>query len=199
MQKMRRRDREVTGIEEKLAIIDSCKVCRLAMSENNMPYVVPLNFGYEYSARGTDGGAGGTDDGNGVLTLYFHGAHEGRKIGILKKNSTVCFEMDGEHELTVAENDCEYGYNFASVIGFGTLEFIEDKDEKIRALSLLMKHQTGEDREFVFEDARLKATMVCRVRAEEFTGKRRKKAGSPQVPHSAATAKALYDSPALIR
>ncbi|GHV41519.1 pyridoxamine 5'-phosphate oxidase [Spirochaetia bacterium] len=161
MQKMRRSDREVTDIEDKLKILDNCKVCRLAMSDGNMPYVVPLNFGYEYS--------------DGVLTLYFHGAHEGRKIGILKKNSNVCFEMDGEHELTVAENDCEYGFNFASLIGFGKLEFIEDKNEKIRGLSLLMKHQTGEDREFVFEDSRLNATMVCRVRAEEFTGKRRHK------------------------
>jgi nitroimidazol reductase NimA-like FMN-containing flavoprotein (pyridoxamine 5'-phosphate oxidase superfamily) len=165
---MRRSDREVTDIAEKLKIIDQCKVCRLAMSEDNRPYVVPLNFGYEYSAGGIDGG-------DGVLTLYFHGAHEGRKIGILKKNNNVCFEMDGEHELTIAENDCEYGYNFASVIGFGKLEFIENKDEKIRGLSFLMKHQTGEDREFVFEDGRLNATMVCRVRAEEFTGKRRMK------------------------
>jgi nitroimidazol reductase NimA-like FMN-containing flavoprotein (pyridoxamine 5'-phosphate oxidase superfamily) len=160
MQQMRRADREVTDTAEKLRIIGQCRVCRLAMSEDNRPYVVPLNFGYEYS--------------NTVLTLYFHGALEGRKIGILKKNNHVCFEMDGEHELTPGENDCGYGFNFASVIGFGTLEFIEDRDEKSRALGFLMKHQTGEDREFVFDDAHLKATMVCRVRVEEFTGKRRR-------------------------
>ncbi|GHT64796.1 5-nitroimidazole antibiotic resistance protein [Spirochaetia bacterium] len=161
MQKMRRVDREVISIEERLAIIDKCKVCRLAMCDGDRPYVIPLNFGYEYN--------------DGVLTLYFHGAHEGRKINILKSNNHVCFEMDGEHELTAAENDCEYGFNFASIIGFGKLEFIEDKNEKIRGLSLLMKHQTGEDREFFFEDARLNATMVCKVRVEEFTGKRRYK------------------------
>jgi nitroimidazol reductase NimA-like FMN-containing flavoprotein (pyridoxamine 5'-phosphate oxidase superfamily) len=168
MQKMRRADREVTRLEEKLAIIEQCKVCRLAMCDGDQPYVIPLNFGYEYR--------------DNVLTLYFHGAHEGRKIDILKKNNAVCFEMDGEHELTVGEKASEYGFNFASIIGFGTLEFIEDKNEKIRGLNFLMKHQTGEDREFFFEDAALNATMVCKVRAEEFTGKRRLK---PAQPHHA--------------
>ncbi|GHU15569.1 pyridoxamine 5'-phosphate oxidase [Spirochaetia bacterium] len=165
MQKMRRADREVTGIEEKLKIIDKCKVCRLAMCDGERPYLVPLNFGYEYDAD--------------VLTLYFHGAHEGRKIDILKKNSNVCFEMDGAHELTPADSDGEYGFNFESIIGFGKLEFIEDKNEKSRGLGLLMKHQTGEAREFSFDDTILKATMVCKVRAEEFTGKRRM---APQKP-----------------
>ncbi|GHU94735.1 pyridoxamine 5'-phosphate oxidase [Spirochaetia bacterium] len=159
MQKMRRSDREVTGIEEKLAIIGQCKVCRLAMCDDSQPYIVPLNFGYEYSGD--------------ALTLYFHGAHEGRKIDILKKNSKVCFEMDGEHELTAGEKDGEYGFNFASIIGFGRLEFIEDKNEKNRGLSILMKHQTGEDREFFFDDNTLNATMVCKLQVEEFTGKRR--------------------------
>jgi nitroimidazol reductase NimA-like FMN-containing flavoprotein (pyridoxamine 5'-phosphate oxidase superfamily) len=166
MQKMRRSDREVTDIEEKLAIIDRCKVCRLAMCDGDRPYLIPLNFGYEY-------GAGSIDGGDGVLTLYFHGAQEGRKIGILKKNSNVCFEMDGAHELTVGDSDGEYGFNFESIIGFGKLEFIEDKNEKSRGLGLLMKHQCGEDRKFFFDDATLKATMVCKIRAEEFTGKRR--------------------------
>jgi nitroimidazol reductase NimA-like FMN-containing flavoprotein (pyridoxamine 5'-phosphate oxidase superfamily) len=165
MQKMRRSDREVTGIEEKLAIIEKCKVCRLAMCDGERPYVIPLNFGYEYA--------------DGFLTLYFHGAQEGRKINILKKNSAVCFEMDGEHELTVADKDSEYGFNFASIIGFGRLEFIEDRNDKIRGLRSLMKHQTGEDREFFFEDVRVDATMVCKVRTGEFTGKRRM---APQRP-----------------
>ena len=43
---MRRKDREITDIEELLAVVSRCKVCRLAMAENNRPYVVPLNFGY---------------------------------------------------------------------------------------------------------------------------------------------------------
>ena len=45
---MRRSDREITFIEEKLAVIEKNKVMRLAMVDNGRPYVVPLNYGYTY-------------------------------------------------------------------------------------------------------------------------------------------------------
>jgi len=41
---MRRKDREIIGIGEKLKIIAKCKICRLGLCENNYPYIVPLNF-----------------------------------------------------------------------------------------------------------------------------------------------------------
>ena len=56
---MRRNDREVTDIQEIRALIDECKVIRLAMINGDKPYVVPLNFGYTYE--------------NGAFTFYFHG------------------------------------------------------------------------------------------------------------------------------
>jgi nitroimidazol reductase NimA-like FMN-containing flavoprotein (pyridoxamine 5'-phosphate oxidase superfamily) len=34
---MRRKDREITNIEEKLEIIAKCKVCRLGLSLNDYP------------------------------------------------------------------------------------------------------------------------------------------------------------------
>ena len=46
------------------------------MADEAGPYIVPLNFGF-------------SDD-----SLYFHSAHKGRKIDILKKNPRVCFEFD---------------------------------------------------------------------------------------------------------
>jgi nitroimidazol reductase NimA-like FMN-containing flavoprotein (pyridoxamine 5'-phosphate oxidase superfamily) len=165
---MRRKDREVSDTEALLEIIKSCKVCRLGMAEDSLPYIVPLNFGYEYQ--------------NGVLTLYFHSALEGKKIDILKKNKKVCFEMDGEHQLTTGTDDCGYGFNFASVIGFGTVEFVEETIEKIHGLSLIMKHQTEEDREFVFPEAQVQATAVYKLRSDSFTGKRRTIPAAPKTP-----------------
>ncbi|MDR2070997.1 MAG: pyridoxamine 5'-phosphate oxidase family protein [Treponema sp.] len=156
---MRRKDREVTGVENLLEIIQDCAVCRLGMADEGRPYVVPLNFGYEYR-----------DD---TLILYFHGAREGKKIDILKKNNYACFEMDTAHQPTRGDRACNYGFNYASIIGFGTVEFIEEKAEKVRALNLLMKHQTGEDRDFTYPEAGLQATAVYRLTAETFTGKRR--------------------------
>lgn len=75
---MRRKDREITDICAILDLVSECKVCRLAMTDGGVPYIVPLNYGYEYA--------------DGALTFYFHSAKEGRKLEILKKNPTVCLE-----------------------------------------------------------------------------------------------------------
>ncbi|MDR1410700.1 MAG: pyridoxamine 5'-phosphate oxidase family protein [Spirochaetaceae bacterium] len=164
---MRRKDREVTDAEELLEIIKANKVCRLGMADGNQPYVVPLNYGFEFDS--------------GRLVLYFHGAGEGKKIGILKKNSQVCFEIDGEHGLAAGKNACDYGFSFASIIGFGNACFIDSEAEKARALALLMKHQTGEGRDFEFAPAQLRAVTVFKVTALSLTGKRRT---PPPGPHA---------------
>ena len=156
---MRRKDREVTdiaGIEE---ILRLCKTCHVAMVDGGEPYVVPLSFGYELLP---DGG----------LELYFHSASIGKKIDILEKNSRVCFETACEGEAAFAEKTpCNSGYYFASVIGFGEAQFVEDVREKCDALSVLFKHQTGRDVEFTDEQS--ESVCVFKIVSAEFTGKRK--------------------------
>jgi nitroimidazol reductase NimA-like FMN-containing flavoprotein (pyridoxamine 5'-phosphate oxidase superfamily) len=41
---MRRKDREIIDINEKINVIKKCKICRIGLSENNVPYVIPLNY-----------------------------------------------------------------------------------------------------------------------------------------------------------
>ena len=119
-------------------------------------YIVPLNFGYQYE--------------NGCLTLYFHSAKSGRKINALEKNSAVAFEMDCGHRLMEADEPCRYSYSFASVIGNGTASLVWDGEEKKRALSLLMKHQTGRD--FVFDNRMADAVTVFKISVSTFSAKR---------------------------
>jgi nitroimidazol reductase NimA-like FMN-containing flavoprotein (pyridoxamine 5'-phosphate oxidase superfamily) len=154
---VRRKDREVTDINEVISIIERCKVCHLGMADKGMPYVVPLNHGYSVDGE--------------TLTLYFHCAWEGRKIDILKENNAVCFEMANEGELALSENPCNTGYYFESVIGFGHAEFVEDIDEKCRALSLIMKHQANQD--VVFNEKQANSVCVFKVVSSDFTGKRK--------------------------
>ena len=45
---MRRKDREVKDLNTIKEIISKCEVVRLAMCEDNIPYIVPLNYGYEF-------------------------------------------------------------------------------------------------------------------------------------------------------
>ena len=96
---MRRKEREISDPQVLESIINSAKVCRLAMCEGGVPFVVPLCFGYEKGA------------------LYFHSAIEGRKLEILKKNPRVSFEMDIDWELVRSGDHCNMRYR--SVIGFG--------------------------------------------------------------------------------
>jgi nitroimidazol reductase NimA-like FMN-containing flavoprotein (pyridoxamine 5'-phosphate oxidase superfamily) len=156
---MRRKNREIESIQEKLALLAKGKVCRLAMADGNQPYVVPLNYGYEYA--------------EGVLTLYFHGAGEGKKIDILKKNPQACFEIDGEGSLIDGgDRACGYSYAYESLIGFGSVTFLEDPKEKARGLNILMKHMTGRD-DFAYTESDLARVCVYALRVTSFTGKRR--------------------------
>jgi nitroimidazol reductase NimA-like FMN-containing flavoprotein (pyridoxamine 5'-phosphate oxidase superfamily) len=155
---MRRKDREVTGkagIEE---IMMQCKTCHVAMIDGDMPYVVPLSFGYAFVNDTT-------------LELYFHSAKEGKKLDILKKNNKVCFEMSCEGEPVHSETPCNSGYYFASVIGYGEVIFIDDAVEKGAALSVMFKHQTGKD--VAFNSQQAESVCVFEIISTDFTGKKK--------------------------
>jgi nitroimidazol reductase NimA-like FMN-containing flavoprotein (pyridoxamine 5'-phosphate oxidase superfamily) len=179
---MRRKDREITDIEEKLGIVGRCKVCRLAMIDGlppyrpiseqpaygaypvNLadiePYLVPLNFGFEYK--------------EGILVLYFHCAAEGRKLDILRNNGDrpVCFGMDGAHRLIENPQGCGYSFGYESVIGKGTVEFVEGREEKVYGLELLLRHQSGQDRDFTLDPAAVDQTIVFRLSSKDWSAKK---------------------------
>ena len=45
---MRKADREIKNIEEIIDIIKRCDVIRLAFNNGDYPYILPLNFGFEF-------------------------------------------------------------------------------------------------------------------------------------------------------
>lgn len=155
---MRRNDREITDIEDIKKILDACKVCRVGMADEDGVYIVPMNFGYCYE-----------DD---RLVLYFHGAKEGRKIDMMKAAPKVGFEMDCEHQLVEGETACQYSYYYASVIGNGKAELVEDTAEKMKALGVIMKHQTGKNFEEFETNPKLeKMVAIMKVTAEKYSCK----------------------------
>lgn len=156
---MRRRDREVSGLQDKLDIIERCDVCRIGMMDEEGMYIVPMNFGYKYE--------------NDTLIFYFHGSKDGRKVDALKKNPDVCFQLDCDHEIVTGDMPCLYGYKYKSIFGTGRAEIIEDLDEKKEALALMMKKYTGED--FEINDAMAKSIAITKLTADTFTGKARTK------------------------
>ena len=154
---MRRKDREITDISDISKVLHQCKTCHIAMVDNGLPYVVPLSYGYAFDGKS--------------LELYLHSAHDGRKIDVLKRCNKVCFEISLEGEPVNTESPCDSGYYYASVIGFGETEFIEDAERKCEALSIMVKHQTGQDAFFTSKHAN--GVCVFKIVSSEFTGKKK--------------------------
>jgi len=151
---MRRKEKEIRDKAEIESIIREAIVCRLAMSDNDVPYIVPMNFGY-------------ADD-----TLYFHSALKGRKIDILRRNNRVCFEFDTDGEIERGEKACDWGIHYKSVIGFGTASLVEDPDAKRQALDIIMSQYANGKETFQYPDTKLKGTAIIRVEIDGMTGKR---------------------------
>jgi len=123
---MRRKEREIKDIREIEAIIQQAEVCRLGLAVDNIPYVVPVNYGYEDNC------------------LYIHCAREGRKIDMIRQNNTVCFEMDVDADISHRDKPaCQCSSTYRSVIGYGRAFLLEDFDEKKKALDIIMGHYSG--------------------------------------------------------
>ncbi|MGC4018866.1 MAG: pyridoxamine 5'-phosphate oxidase family protein [Muricomes sp.] len=155
---MRRKDREMTGREEILHVLDTCKVIRIAMHDEDGIYILPLNYGYTYEGE--------------EMVFYIHAALKGKKLDLLRANSKVGFEMDCGHELVEGDIACQYGFRYASIIGSGRAEIVEEPKEKVEALKILMRCQTGRD--FEIDEKMASSVAIIKVVAEEYTGKQRK-------------------------
>ena len=149
---MRRTDKEIASREEIEAIIRRSTVCRLGLVDEGRPYIVPLAFGYKGNA------------------LYFHSAPIGRKMEILRRNPEVCFELDTDAEPVPAGAACGWTMRYRSVIGYGTVSFLESIAEKKTALSFIMgKYTNGA---FEFPDESVREIAVFRLEIREMVGKK---------------------------
>jgi hypothetical protein len=149
---MRRQDRKITDREEIDAILRSAKVMHLALADNNVPFVVPLFFGYD-----------GT-------SLYFHSAPEGTKIEILKRNDRVCFVVSIDHGVIESDKACDFEAKHRTVIGSGKAVFIEDDEAKIKALDLIVAKLS--DKKFAYPKENLSRTAVVRIDCDSIKGKK---------------------------
>jgi hypothetical protein len=148
---MRRSDRAITDPAQLDSILREAVVCRMGLCDGEVPYVVPMNYGYR------DG------------SVFLHSATEGRKIEILRKNPNVCLEFEKDVELIPAEAACSFSMKYRSVIASGQAVFLEDAEEKAQGLNVIMAQYTG--KEFDFPQQALERIVVIRVDLEECSGK----------------------------
>ena len=152
---MRRNDKEINNKNTIDRILKEALVCRIALCDNNKPYIVPMNFGFKDNC------------------LYLHSAAEGRKIDIINENNEVCFEVDIEDEIAKSESICNWGMKYYSVIGFGKAKLIEEINEKKNSLDIIIqKYSENNDKSFDYSQSALEKTVIIKVEIKELSGKK---------------------------
>ena len=103
-------------------ILKLCKTCYVAMSDDNFPYVLPMNFAL---------------DGDRVI---LHSAQSGRMWETIRKNPKVCINWTLGEELAWQDEKvgCSYRVKSKSVIVEGIAEIIDDIEEKERIMRQFM-------------------------------------------------------------
>ena len=154
---MRRKDREIAGAGEMLAILQREQVARVAFCDGERPYIVPLSFAVH-------------EDGDGIA-LYFHCAAEGRKMDLLKANGRVAFEVDGAYRMLPGEVACDWSVAFESVVGEGLLSIVQDPEERVLGMDFIMS-KYGYAGKPVYDPAIFQRTAILRLKVTAMTGKR---------------------------
>jgi len=149
---MRREDKQIINRAKIDEIIKKSEVCRLAFAKDNIPYIVPISFGYDGQS------------------IFAHTAKTGRKIDFVKANKRVCFEFDTDvktiEDETVA---CKWTSSYKSVIGYGNMTEITEFDEQENAINQIMLHYSG--RKWHFNAQMLKSIKLWKIEIDEISGK----------------------------
>jgi nitroimidazol reductase NimA-like FMN-containing flavoprotein (pyridoxamine 5'-phosphate oxidase superfamily) len=148
---LRRSDRELTDRADIDDVINRARICHLALCKNNVPYAVPMNYGY------ADG------------CLYFHSAKEGKKIDILRSNNSVSFTIYVDERHAASDAACKWSTKYKSVIGEGKAFLVEEPGKKEAALAIIMRHYS--DREFTFDPLQLNKAVIIKVIIDSLSGK----------------------------
>ena len=112
---MRRYEREVDDpilIHEMLKLFDTVNLG--LNDEDGVPYVVPLNFGYEMDEKN--------------LYVYIHCAKKGHKIDLIKKDNRVCLMFSAFHDFPDRQWK-KHRHDYRSVIAKGTVELLDGSND----------------------------------------------------------------------
>lgn len=122
------------------------------IGENGYPYGIPINYWY--------------DESNGYI--YFHSGKKGHKIDAINSDNKVSFCVYDEG----FRKDGDWALNISSVIAFGRIGVVEDRERAIevfRCLSLKFTSDVGYIESEIEKFA--EATLCLELRPEHITGK----------------------------
>jgi len=153
---VKRKDKEITDVRVLKKILKDTKYITLALSKDDVPYLVSLSHGYD----------------EGRNCLYFHCAEAGKKLDYIRSNNVVWGQALLDYGY--AEGKCDHLY--ASVHFKGKVAFIEDVEEKRLAMECMMNQLDRKPGELItgIDVEKLKGTTMGRIDVEYMSGKKSK-------------------------
>ncbi|HOU95711.1 MAG TPA: pyridoxamine 5'-phosphate oxidase family protein [Bacteroidales bacterium] len=130
------------------------EICRLGFIDNDRAYILPFNYGYKNNH------------------IYIHCANKGKKLDLLKKNNVVCIEIEHTARIERAENACDWGTIYRSLVGYGEVEIITDNEQKRDAMDIIMKHYGADSNTNMEYDSRkIDSLTILKIGITEISGK----------------------------
>ena len=143
------RKRIITDEKEIEKIISKCPVCFIGMAKENLPYVLPFNFGYEKGF------------------FWIHGTQTGKKIDYIRNNNQVCIALETDSKLHLRHETmaCSYSMVYKSIVAMGRAEIVEEYEEKVRGMDIIMHHYT--DLDFTYSKPSIDNVALIRIKVDE--------------------------------
>ena len=151
---MIRDDKEITDEETLKKILKTTQNVTLAMVKDNEPYLVSLSHGYDEENH----------------CIYVHSAKKGKKLDFLRANPRVW----GQALIDQGYVEIECSHNYASVMFSGEMSFIEDKEERWTAMSLMNRQldPNAEDMIAKREPKSLDTAVIGKISIDFWSGKK---------------------------
>jgi nitroimidazol reductase NimA-like FMN-containing flavoprotein (pyridoxamine 5'-phosphate oxidase superfamily) len=163
----RRKERAMKTSREMVLLLERMRVGRLAVTTEDGPYIVPVNYLFFEGS------------------IYFHSGLSGRKMDALRADSRVCFLVDEVGPQVLWEQGCGISQIYRSVVCFGKAEFVEGQIEKRGILErMVQKYVPSSYPISPMKDQNIKKTAVVRIVVESMSGKENTLSPAHTVIHS---------------
>ena len=83
-------------------------------------------------------------------------------MDLIARTHRAGFELDTDYALHTGPMACDYSARFQSIIGTGTVAFVDGAAEKQAALRQIMLHNTGRE-DWAFSEAMLQAVCIFKL------------------------------------
>jgi nitroimidazol reductase NimA-like FMN-containing flavoprotein (pyridoxamine 5'-phosphate oxidase superfamily) len=139
------------------SIVDEALICHVGFVAEGQPVVIP-------TIHWRDGD-----------TLYFHGSAASRMLRTLKGGVDACVTITLLDGLVMARSAFHHSMNYRSVVVFGKAREVTEREEKLRALDVLVAHITPERAAAVRppNESELRQTLVLALPLHEASAKMR--------------------------